>query len=344
MTRSSRHAAVAVLTSILVTSGVGFARGADPATTPATQAATKPAPASRPSASARRAEAAATKAAIQTAVTDLTKEFQAALKSSNLTEGSDAALGRSQCDYFTEKPSDALSNDAILAALNRQYGADPLTAYVKWQLLSGLKDGTSEEETRELAAGLLKAYRTAPRPMQRPGVSRDQQQQLDKALRGKGQSDQAALREQLDAEVQRVARINGPVLVYRDELFRRLPASYETYAAGFEDAVARLQAGVDVREHAEKLTNNVRTWAAAGAPPQQVAAMSQAVAKLTKQRGPEYYDDVEWSAEDRKLAWRRTSRSLNEGKALDELIEYLNAQAADPNGGLKFKDNDKKKK
>src|SRR5687767_10688990 len=108
-----------------------------PATTkPATTkpATTKPA-ISKPAATrpaTRRSDGGAARTAIQSAISELTKEFQASLRKS-------ASPPRTQSDYFTENPSDDVTPEAVAAVLARSSDGDPrLQAYVKWQLLSAL--------------------------------------------------------------------------------------------------------------------------------------------------------------------------------------------------------------
>src|SRR5688572_11181991 len=105
-------------------------------------------------------------AAVRAAVQTLTKEHEQFLR------GAGGGTGvREESNFFKENPDPAVTPDAIVAALTSRGGGDPRTSsYVKWQLLSGLpEDG--DELAPTAAKQLLAAYRAAPQPVMRPGVS-----------------------------------------------------------------------------------------------------------------------------------------------------------------------------
>src|SRR5687767_866421 len=246
------------------------ARGADPATRPA---ATRP--------TTRRSDGGAARAAIQAAVAELSKEMGASLRKS-------ASPPRTKSDYFSENPNDDVTPEAVLAAIARPSGdADArLQAYVKWQLLSALPEKVEEPKH---AAALIRAYKTAPEPLPRPGVAPRDRAQLDKLAQGARETDAPKVEEQFEKLLEQSDVGNGPILAYRDELLNRLPPSYETYVAAFGDAVQRLEAGLDVADHLEAVSTGVREWAMSGkAPPQQLTDMLKSVRQLKGKEGPEY--------------------------------------------------------
>ncbi len=101
-----------------------------PATKPATRAAVR-AEAAKP-APAQSAEAKAN-LAVAKAVGALKKEYGEHQKDP-------IAPLRKECNYFVEQPDGEVSVEAIFNALDRRVGDDLASdAYVKWQLLSGIK-------------------------------------------------------------------------------------------------------------------------------------------------------------------------------------------------------------
>jgi hypothetical protein len=116
-----------------------------------------------------------------------------------------------------------------------------------------------------------------------------------------------------------------------------LTPSYDAYAAGFQDAIVRLDAGADVGDHADALSLGIRGWAAGSVPRQELAAMARAVNELKSRRGPQYYERVDWDANNRRLVWRKTTKRLNDNRWLDDLAEVLNTYARSA-GEMKFRD------
>jgi hypothetical protein len=85
---------------------------------------------------------------------------------------------REASNYFKDHPEPDLTPDAIVSALASR-GGDPRTsAYIKWQLLSGLPDDASAIPPQP-ARMMLSAYRAAPLPINRPGIALQEQQRLE---------------------------------------------------------------------------------------------------------------------------------------------------------------------
>lgn len=285
-------------------------------------------PATRPATTRPRVDSGAARAAMQAAISELSKEFQSSLRRS----GSPA---RTKSDYFTDNPSEAVTPEAVATALSRSSDGDPrLAAYVKWQLLSALPEKVEEPK---IAAALVRAYKTAPPPMPRPGVAPRERSQLDKLVQGARETDRQKVTEQFEKLTEQSDVSNGPILAYRDELLRRLPPSNETFAAAFADAVQRLDAGLDVADHTETIAQSVREWAMSGnATPQQLNDMLKAVRQLKGKEGPDYYDAVNWDEKARRLEWSKRHNDMNDGKHLDDLVAFLTEQVKNPPGSLKY--------
>jgi hypothetical protein len=155
-------------------------------------------------------------------------------------------------------------------------------------------------------------------------------------IRKAKEADVDAMTERFEQMVERVERDNGPILEYRDALFAKLPASRDALAAGFDDVLARLDAGADAAEHARAVCKAVPEWAG-GAPADQLKAMARAIAQLERTKGQEHYSRLYWSASNGKLQWSKTRPSLASVKQLEEVREFLEERAKNPTTPLKLK-------
>jgi hypothetical protein len=287
-----------------------------PATTTTTTAAT-----TRPA----HRNAVAAKVALRAAVAALTKEYER-FQRDPIQNGL-----RQSCNYFLDHPDPDLAPDVLLAVLANASGGDPhLAAYLKWQLLSGLPETPDDEAA---AKQLLVAYRSAPLPRARPGASADDQRRLERFTQSARQGDESDIERRLDAAVADVRRLNAPVLAYRDELYRRLPKTPETFAAAMDDLLARANAVADGKDLVKALAKDVRAWlASADAPParQTLAALARAARRLADTKGPQYYQSPYWNERTRRLAWRKTRAGVDSGHALKDLAVLLEEQCRRP--------------
>ena len=287
----------------------------------------------------RRAKADAAAAAVRAAVVALTKEYEDFLRN-----GGTAA--REASNYFRDYPNEAVTPEAVVTVLQARGGGDPRTsAYVKWQLHSAQPDGeaaaddgsgngsaggSGNETAPALAKQLLAAYRAAPQPIPRPGMSPQDQKQLDAYVRGKKQSEEADLKADFGAGVARVARQNAVILRYRDDLYKKLPKNPETFAAGMDDLVQRLQVAAEDKAMLKQLVADVRQWAAVEPrPPHVLSALARAARKLADTKGPQYYDAPYWRSSN-VFGWRKARGSVDSASALKDLAVYLEEQAATP--------------
>jgi hypothetical protein len=210
-----------------------------------------------------------------------------------------------------------------------QSSGDPrLQGYVKWQLLSALPEALDEK----LAPKFLAAYRAAPPPAPRPGISQIERQQLDRAVQGKKGSEEGELQSQFDAAVSKNRQGNQPILAYRNELYRKLPKALDTFAASLDDAYERFHADADAKPLLKDLDRDVRGWAVGGKSPssQSMLALARAVRKLAGEKGPEFYKTLYYSEPKHSLVWRKAHADLGNEKALADLAVFLEEQALAP--------------
>lgn len=255
---------------------------------------------------------------VREAVAAMTREFELFLRKPSSSV-------RTSSDYFKGKSD--IAPDAITAALQGE-GPDPrVSAYVKWQLLSGLPDRLDGDVARQV----LHAYHAAPAPLMRPGVSNADRQKLDQLLAGVKQGDEGPIVEQFEAAVNEVRRGNTPILAYRDELYRRLPKNFDTFAVALDDLQQRQNASAEGKETVKLLIKDMRDWSVSeAATPQALTALSRAVRRLGSTKRPQYYDEPYWR-EAGGFAWRKTTRSsIDTGHTLKDAAVFLEEQASAP--------------
>jgi hypothetical protein len=267
------------------------------------------------------AEAKAESAAVDVAILDLKREYAASLKTP------DTAPLRPQCTYFLDHPpASPLSPEAVVAALDKPVGNDPrVAAYVRWQLLSAAPK--KFESDPKLLPLLLEAYRRAPAPPPRLGLSPQDQAKLDALLTRARKEDDATLSAKLEEQSTKDAEAGKPILAYRDELYARLPTTYETLLAGFEDAHDRTLAaagGGTQDAHAAQVVKDAQAWAQSGqADPKQCGQLAELVAKLRHVRSPPYYARATLRRGADRLSWATKTDSVYSPKKLADLEKVL---------------------
>jgi hypothetical protein len=291
------RAVIGVLCSLTLTPSV---RAAQPSTSKAADA---------------KALAKAEATVLDTAVADLRKEYAAHLRDAQ------AAKMRPQCSYFDDHPV-RLSPESLLDALERPAGDDPrAAAYVKWQLLSA----APQKFDAKLLKRVLTVYEKAPAPPARFGLSPEDRSRLDALLSKAKKDDDSALSARIEERVRQDTEANRPILAYRDALYARLPASYESVVAGFRDAHERTQAaagGGSSDEHAARVVRDALAWAQSGdADAEQCAKLAELVARLRFVRSPPYYARAAWRSD--HLAWSSRSDAVYSAKKLSDLENVL---------------------
>ena len=275
--------------------------------------------AAAPAAAADKAKAES--AAIDAATADLKREYAASLRNP------DASPPRAQCTYFLDHPPAVpLPAEAVAAGLEKPVANDPrLTAYVRWQLLSAAPKQFPNDP--KLLPLVYDAYRRAPAPLPRLGLSPQDQAKLDALLTRARKEDDATLSAKLEEQAAKDAEAGKPILAYRDELYARLPPSYETLLAGFEDAHDRTLAaagGGTQDAHAAKVVKDAQAWAQSGqADPAQCAKLADLVAKLRHVRSPPYYARATLRRGADRLSWITKTDGVYSPKKLTDLEKVL---------------------
>ena len=137
--------------------------------------------------------------------------------------------------------------------------------------------------------------------------------------------------------IDQTAKDNFYLLKYRDGLFAKLPPSFDALAAGFEDAVVRVDSGIDAGEHTRAVLKALPEWAN-NAPPEQLKQMSRALEQIQKKKGPEYYNKTSWSESTRKMSWTKASESLSGISQFKEAQEFIDDKIKNPTTPLKLKE------
>ena len=246
---------------------------------------------------------------------------------------------RTSCNYFKENRSEDVTPQAIIAALERGTSdSSPQSYYAKWQLLSGI-EGNIPDDLVPRAIVVFKNF--APLQLQ-PGMKQDTRSDLELRRRITREDGVADLNKYISDLQDKVNFANEPILMFRDELFSRLPASYDVVAAGFADAYDRLKAGADTKTIVDAAVTATHQWMAK-ADAAQLRSLSDSLKTLTKERGTQYYDSASWSDTTRKVSYYKKAPAMDK-RTLETLSKELAEQAENPTpGGLKFKDEKKKK-
>jgi hypothetical protein len=306
-----------------------FLFGAAPATKPAT---TKPARSAVGSSLADRLARQKAEATVSAAIRNLLHEYS-------------TGKLRTSSDWFTEHSSPDLTHEAVFKGLEQPMTDDPAAAaYVKWQLLSGLRAKIDSA----MVSRACEIYRNAPQPIAQAGESQDEKSKLELARRNARKEDIPKLNQDIAETQQRRERQNGPILSYRNELFAKLPEqNYDVLKAGLQDAYTRLQAGADTQSIMDPLLKQTREWmVSSDATSQQLNDLAKLTATLSKEKSPEFYSHAEWSERSYRVNWYKKRYDLNKYGQLDKLSKDLSETARNgpaATGGLKYKDEKKKK-
>jgi hypothetical protein len=260
------------------------------------------------------------------AVAALQKEYQAHVK-----EPKKNSI-RSKSDYFKQNPSPDATPEAILKALEGSVsGGYPADAYVKWQLLSGLPGKFPEELVKRAVA----VYRRAPAPANHPGVDH---RAMNRAIMGVQKDRISAVQKEFDAAVADVDRMNHIVLEYRDDLYSHLPQTFEVLSAGLADAGERALCGLNANGFFDNVSGGIRSWVLAKAKPDQVRNLASEAVQVKNAVEKDASKPYNKLVDENGVKWK-SAGAMIDGKKLDELIKFLQAnEAASGGGGLKFKD------
>jgi len=317
---------VALVGGAAVGDAVAAKRSSNSTSPPAT---TRAIATTRAVAAGRGGSSDAAKSALRAAVAALSKEYEQFQR-----RPSDHPM-REACNYFLDHPDENVTSDVVLAALSSPVGEPRAAAYVRWQLLSALPETVDEATAKQL----IVVYRAAPAPLPRTGISRDDQQRMDRLTQSAKQADEPDIQRQVEEAVSAVGRQNAPILSYRDELYRRLPKNADTFAAAMDDLLGRCGAVADGKDLIKSLAKDVRAWLASDSPPPAtVAALARAARKLADTKGPQYYQSVYFNERGGVFAWHKTRAGVDTGHALKDLAVLLEEQSQRPPLNLDIKD------
>jgi hypothetical protein len=258
---------------------------------------------------------AASSPALDKAVAELKKEYAA-----NAKDPAGKPL-RKSCKFFDKSAASGIPADALLQVLEKPLsGADARqTAYIKWQLLSALPASLDDATVKRL----VKVYDRAPTPAARYGISAREQKELDKLIPGARPQDDVKLNDKLNAAADRGFGQDMPVIAFRDELYKRLPAGREKFVAALHDAATRINAAAPKDTLAESLETDIPAWAikVPDADRDQVREVAELLGKLRFVESPPYYAYA--SVRSGKLGWRTHTDSLLTPKKFSTLHKTL---------------------
>ncbi len=207
---------------------------------------------------------------LQEAIDLLLQEFEAGQKGGQPL--------RQTSDYFNDLAPGDLPEDAVLRALGRRVSSDPrATAYVRWQLLSGLPPVVAGPSVE----GVYRAAQAAPPPLQAFGFARAQKAELDReAPRVRDEAALARLDSRIAAGVEGAVLNNQYILLYRDALYARLPTGAPKIVAGAGEVVARQRAGLDGAAMARQLEDDVIEWLETTPPTDELKLVRDALGRI----------------------------------------------------------------
>lgn len=224
---------------------------------------------------------------------------------------------RDKSDYFATS-SDTLPEEELAKLLGKRHDRNPaVDAYVKWQLLSIQKESFGEKTV----AGVFKLYRSAVAAPARPGVGNDGEMQS--MLRQVNKDNYTQANAAWESRLSAHNRVVAPIWKYRDELYSRLPKTFEVIRAGFDDAESRMQRGYDVKDIVNRLSGDLRGLAA-GAKPAEINRMVQLARFYASREGPQTYDALQ---EDKgQIKWKTNKPSFDK-KRMEQLAKDLEETA-----------------
>src|SRR5258706_6339086 len=139
-----------------------------------------------------------------------------------------------------------------------------------------------------------------------------------------------------------------PIVWYRDELYSRMPAGYETLAVALADVYDRVSRGAPATEFWKNVMGSIRSWALASSDSAHMHELAGEVSKLytiVKDEKNKPYYRVIWFQDDKNmgLRWERQG-TIDQEKYMEELATWLDEHAKNPGAGeLNFKEADPKK-
>lgn len=249
---------------------------------------------------------------VKSGIESLKAEIEAVIK-----DPQGAVAIRDKSDYFSTISS-ALPESQLLELLGRRLNRNPvIDSYVKWQLLSLQKTPFSQENVPEA----FKLYRSTMVAPVRLGVGNDREMQM--LLKQVNKENLSQVNTSWLSQRTAHDRLAAPFWAYRDELYRKLPKTFEIVRAGFEDAEQRMQRGYYSKSFVDQLILDLRGLAA-GAKPVEINQLAQFARYYAGREGVLVYDQIQ---EDKgKVKWKTLRFRFDKNK-MNELASDLEETA-----------------
>lgn len=257
--------------------------------------------------------------ALQTAIDALIAEYEPLMKDQAAVA---SATVRTTSDYFKENDP-GVSQDEILAALSKKLHKDlRVDAYVKWQLIGAQKGEFDEAHAKEaLKLYVRPGHRLAPRP----GTNQRDQQDLKTNIAKLKPDDVSAANEQWTAMMNYHMAQYRPMMLYREELYARLPKVPEVFTAALQDMNTRMNDGYSIATFLRQVMADLRSTAA-GLPSADIRRLASMLQGVNGKMGPNPYDVIE--VNDKKaVVWKQAGPVGFDKKMIDETLEALDAMA-----------------
>lgn len=279
----------------------------------------------------KKAINAANQTVLNEAITALTKDFE------TYWSNPDAKWILTHGNYFKKHACPTLTPEAIFEKMNYLSESKPphQAAYICWELMSGLPEELNEKQIRQLSS----VYRQAPFLLPRPGLSKDDKKRWDRMARGTATEERIAeVNNKVAEEMAPNTLANGLITLYRDALYKRLPATTETIFLGMQEAYNRIQIG----QPALNLPLLAEPIRAIGENEKVSSGQKQAIKNLLRQmkdkQGPSFYTSI--NPKTKSTAFGVSQAKMNTAPAGQDglfkvLSDLLDNQAS--GGGLTMK-------
>ncbi len=291
------------------------------------------APATQTSSSAHSAT---TRTAIDIAVdghTELTAAIQALVREYSQHLRNINSTVRTSSSYFQDQPAPDISEDAIASQLRVRLASDSrVDGYVKWQLLSGIGSPAKDSVVPELLA----AYRSSPNPAPLPGIDAASRQafERERALIIR-ETDIDNLDKDINNRQDAMIKSNQSIIDYRNELFAKLPPTYDVLTAGLQDVNVRLNAGADMESIESSLAEGITKWMNDPKTTQsQKMVLASAIERLSDEKIP-CIQGAQWDGRRRQAKFQeknltlsaRNGNSSGKNKLADLVPDLRNGQS-----------------
>lgn len=288
-----------------------LALGANAATLPARSGSTVK-PTLKAPAVKKKPAAAKIPASVTTAITEIRREFE-------------QGKLRDKSSYFVDNPNAELTTEVVFTLLLKPQGkSDPMDAYIKWQILSGLPKPLPEENIPDVVL----AYRKAPGVVTRPGMTDEQKRSLDKDLRKVDRMGAKNVLDKLTLNIRDNQTLNAPAMAYRKALWALLPDDAHGFEAALDDCLYCAENGMLYGNMEDVLLDRIRKWVTDNKQDMEIVynkLMSLKTAKL-----PTYYDETVFDEKSSLYRWTERRVDITRQTRLDDTINALAPKLGKP--------------